>query len=85
MTASELIDLTLEEIAKDYQTETLPWMKGNKPNDWGSMLTLERSINKTALDGNLNGLREVLSEYQRLILAMVKDLKPRLPTVDKEH
>ena len=67
MTANSLIDLILEEIARDYEPGTLPWMKVNRPGEWEKMLTLERGTNETALEGDLKGLRELLDEYQRLI------------------
>jgi hypothetical protein len=75
MTANSLIEVTLAEIARDYHPGTLPWMKVNRPNDWGSMLTLERSINKAALEGNLNALREALGDYHRSILATVREFR----------
>lgn len=75
MTANRLIDLTLEEIGRDYQPGSLPWMKVNRPDEWGKMLTLERGINGMALGGNLDGLRGALNEYQSLIPAMVKEFK----------
>ena len=75
MTVNSLIDLTLAEIAREYHPGALVWMKANRPNDWGNMLTLERRINRTALEGDLRGLREVLSEYQGLILAMMGKFK----------
>jgi hypothetical protein len=75
MTANSLIDLTLKEIAKEYRPEILAWMKANRPNKWGKMLTFERRINGMALGGNLNSLRGALNEYQSLILAMVKEFK----------
>lgn len=67
-----LIDLTLKEIAKDYQPWTLPWMKVNSLEEWRRMLILEQRINRMALGGNLDGLRRNLNEYQSL---MQKSLK----------
>ena len=75
MTGRLLIDETLKRINQEYQPGTLAWMKANRPNDWGSMLNLERSINKTALEGNFKSLREALDEYQGLILAMVREFR----------
>lgn len=72
---NELTDLTIEEITRDYQSGTLPWMKVNRPNDWGDMLTLEGRVNEMALGGNIEGLKRALSEYQSLIITMVKDYK----------
>ena len=57
MMDSLVIDLTLKEIAKDYQPGTLPWMKVNSPEEWRRMLILEQRINGMALEGNLDGLR----------------------------
>ncbi len=39
------------------------------------MLTLERRINETALESDLRGLREVLSEYRELILSVTMEFK----------
>ena len=75
MTANELTDLTIEEITGDYQSGTLAWTKVNRPNEWGNMLTLEGRINRAALESDLSGLREVLGEYQRIIMAMVREFK----------
>ena len=75
MTANSLIELTLEEIARDYQPGTLVWMKRSRPKEWGTMLTIEERINKMALGGDRDGLRGALSDYQGLILAMVKEFK----------
>lgn len=75
MTANELTDLTIEEITRDYQSGTLPWMKVNRPNEWGDMLTLEERVNKMALGSDTGGLKRALSEYQSLILTMVKEFK----------
>jgi len=70
-----LIDQTLKEIDEAWEPGTIEWMKANRPNEWGNMLTLERRINETALGGDLKRLREVLSEYQGIILIMVKEYK----------
>lgn len=70
MMANLLIDETLERINQEYQPGTLPWMKANRPSKWGETVALERRVNETALEGNLKGLREALSEYQSLILIM---------------
>jgi len=70
---NSLIDITLERIGQEYQAGTLPWMKANKPNEWSTMLTLEGRVNEMALGSDLSGLRDVLDEYQRIILAMVKE------------
>jgi len=75
MTANPLIDGTLGEIARDYQRGALCWMKVNTPNEWGKMLILEREINEIALESDTEGLRKVLSEYQSLILAMLREFK----------
>lgn len=75
MTVNSLIDLAIREIAQAYQPETLVWTKANRPNGWGIMLTMEERINKMALGGDIDGLREALNEYQGLILAMVREFK----------
>jgi hypothetical protein len=75
MMVNSLIEATLEEISRDYQPGALVWMKANRPNDWGNMLTLERRINRSDLESDLRSLREVLSEYRELIFAMVKEYK----------
>ena len=75
MTANSLIDLTLERIGREYQAGTLPWTKANRPAEWGMMLTMEWRVNKMALGGTMEGLRKALSEYQGLILAMVREFK----------
>jgi hypothetical protein len=73
MMANSLIDATIREIAQAYQPGTLAWMKVNRPNDWGDMLTLEGRVNKMALGSDTEGLKRALSEYQSLIITMVKD------------
>jgi hypothetical protein len=75
MMVNSLIDHTLESINRDYQPGTLPWIKGNRPEKWEEMLTLEGKVNEMVLGGNIEGLREALNEYQRIILAMVKEFK----------
>jgi hypothetical protein len=75
MAGKLLIDETLEDINQEYKPGTLPWMKANRPAEWEKMLTLERSINETALVGNQGGLRGVLDEYRGLILGMVEEYK----------
>jgi hypothetical protein len=75
MTANRLIDLTLEDIGRNYQPGSLPWMKVNRPDEWGKMLTLERRITGMALGDALDDLRGTLEEYQGLIAAVVKEFK----------
>jgi hypothetical protein len=75
MMANSLIDATIREIAQAYQPGALAWMKTNRPDEWGNMLTLERRVNETALGGHLKRLREVLSEYQGIILTMVEEFR----------
>jgi hypothetical protein len=70
-----LIDRTLEEIARDYQPGVLPWTKANRPDGWRKMLIAEQKINKMPMSCDLDGLRGALSNYQGLILAMVKEFK----------
>ena len=75
MTANSLIDFTLEEIAREYQPCALALMKAGRPDDWERMVVLEGEINKMALGSNTEGLKRALSEYQGLILTMVKEFK----------
>lgn len=75
MTGNSLIDLTLKGIAAKYRPGILAWMKANRPDKWGKMLTLERRINGMAMGGNLNGPRGALNKYQSLIVAMVEEFK----------
>jgi hypothetical protein len=75
MTANSLIDLTLEEIAREYQPCAFAWMKAGRPDDWKRMVVLEGEINKMALGSDTEGLKRALSEYQGLILSMVKEFK----------
>lgn len=75
MTANSLIDITLEEIATEYQTGTLAWMKRNRPGEWRTMLSLEEETNQKTLKGDMEGLKEVLKQYKRLIHRMVRAFK----------
>src|SRR5512139_147843 len=77
MMANSLIEAAIREIAQAYQPGTLAWIKANRPDDWRNMLTLEREINRSAPGSDVEGLKRVLSDYQRLILAAVDrvDLK----------
>ena len=70
-----LVEQTLREMNEAYKPGTLEWMKRNRPDEWAKMLALEREINKMALCGDLDGLRGALSNYQGLILAIVKEFK----------
>jgi hypothetical protein len=67
-----LIERTLKEIGKEYRPGLIRWLK-KQPDQWERLLTLEGEINKMALCGDLDGLREALSNYQGLIVAMVKE------------
>ena len=75
MMASSLIDAILERINQEYHPGTFPWMKANRTDDWGNMLTLEGRVNEMALGSDTEGLREALSEYQSLILTMVREFR----------
>ena len=75
MTANPLIEVTLKEIGQRYQPGTLAWMKMNRPDEWRKMLTIERKVNELAVGSNLEGFREALGEYQRLIISMVTGFK----------
>ena len=74
MTANSLIDITLGEIEREYHPGTLIYMKRFHPHEWKRMVELEGKINSMALGGNIEGLREALSEYQGLI-TMMKEFK----------
>lgn len=65
-----LIDQTIREINKEWESGALEWIKVNRPDEWGKILAIEGKINSMALGGNIEGLREALSEYQGLILTM---------------
>ena len=75
MTANSLIDFTIREIARDYQPGTFPWMKASRPDKWGEMVTYERRVNEMALGNDTEGLKRALTDYQRLILGMVREFK----------
>jgi hypothetical protein len=64
MTASALIDLTLEEITCDYQPGTLPWLKKNRPKEWIRLLEIEGAINHAALSGDEKSLTTALEGYR---------------------
>ena len=49
----------------------MPYLKPG----WGKVLAMEGKVNELALGGNLNGLREALEGYQRLILALVDEYR----------
>ena len=72
---NQLIDVTVKKINQQYHPGTLAQMKLNRPDDWGNMLALEGRVNEIALGGTMEGLRKALSEYQGLILSMVKEFK----------
>ncbi len=74
-TNSFLIDSTLGEIAKRYVSGSLRWTKRNRPENWAKLLVEEQRINKAATEGNLVGLRESLSSYQKLILSLSGEKK----------
>ena len=70
-----LIEKTLQEINRAWESGAIEWMKANRPNEWGTMLTLEGRVNEMALGSDTEGLKRALSEYQSLIITMVKDYK----------
>jgi hypothetical protein len=70
-----LIDRTLQEINKEWESGALEWIRVSRPDKWGEMVTLEGRVNELALEGNLKGLREALDEYQRLILSLPREFK----------
>jgi len=60
-----LIDNTLMEIANNYQAGLLPWVKKERPEQWGRMLNIESRINTAALSGNKISLTLALEAYKR--------------------
>jgi hypothetical protein len=74
MMTNSLIDDTLKRINQGYSPRTLRWIKGN-PDRWAVLLTLEGRVNEMALGSDTEGLKRALSDYQKLILAAVKEYK----------
>jgi hypothetical protein len=72
MTANSLIDTTLEEIGRGYHPGVLGWMKGNRSQEWNKMVALEEKINRTTLKGDMESLKQALSNYKELILGVVE-------------
>ena len=70
-----LIEKTLQEINRAWESGAIEWMKANRPNEWGTMLTLEGRVNELALGSDTEGLKRALSEYPGLILGMVREFK----------
>lgn len=70
-----LIDETIKKIEMVWSEGMLEWIKLNRPEGWGKVLTMEGKVNEMALGGTMEGLRKALSEYQGLILAMVQEFK----------
>lgn len=70
-----LIDQTIREINKEWESRALEWIKVNRPEEWGKILAIEGKINSMALGGNIEGLREALNNYRGVILPMVKFLR----------
>jgi len=66
-----LIDDTVKRINESYSPGTLAWMKKSHRKDCARRLTVERHINEMALEGDQEGLRGALEEYQGIILDMV--------------
>ena len=72
MTANSLIDTTLREIGREYKPGLLMWIKKSRPEEWARMLTLEQGINQAALRGDMESLKQGLSNYKELILGAVE-------------
>lgn len=70
-----LIDQTVEEINRGYKPGTLEWMKANRPDEWGEILTLEQRVNEMAFRDDLDDLRGALNSYRELIFSMLKRFK----------
>ena len=73
VSAMTMIERTIQKINENYEAGLIEWIKLNRPNEWGKMLTMEVKVNELALGDAMEGLRKVLSEYQGLILTMVKE------------
>jgi len=69
---TDLIKSTLLEIGKEYRSGLVGWIKTNRPEDWAGILTLEEEINQAALSGNMESLKQNLSNYKELILGAVE-------------
>jgi len=72
VTEHNLIEMSLRKIGEAWQTGTLEWMKRTRPNDFEKMVTLEIEINRMVLEHDINSLREVLKNYEELMVRMVE-------------
>jgi hypothetical protein len=72
---NSLIKNAIGEINQDYHPGTLPWVKRNRSSDWQRMIALEDKVNRLALQGNENELKEALREYKEFVFCMVKIFK----------
>jgi hypothetical protein len=70
-----LIDQTIREINKEWESGALEWIKVNRSDEWGKILTLEQRVDEMAFRGDLDGLRGALNSYRELILTMVEEFK----------
>jgi hypothetical protein len=70
-----LIDQSIREINKAWESGAIEWMKANRPNNWANILTLEGKVNEMTLRSDTEGLKRALSDYQSLILNMVREFK----------
>lgn len=61
-----LIDRTIQEINKEWESGALEWIKVNRPDEWEKMLAIENEINRMALAGDIDGLRKALEAYKKL-------------------
>jgi hypothetical protein len=60
-----------QRIEKVWKPKTMSWVEVNKPGEWRKMKKLEEEINDLALRGNMDGLREKLSEREELVAQLV--------------
>ena len=65
------IHMVLGEINERHEPGTLMWAKQERVQEWQKALTLEGEINKAALLGDVEALKEVLTEYMNLMLSMI--------------
>lgn len=69
------IHMVLGEINERHEPGTLMWAKKERVQEWQKTLTLEGEINKAALLGDVEALKEVLTEYRTLMSSMIGGFK----------
>jgi hypothetical protein len=73
----DIICKTLEEINEGYESGALEWLRKNRPQVWQKSLTLEEDMNEAALRNDIEALRRVLTEYEDLMLSMVREFRAK--------